>query len=91
MLINCFVQTGVIGLGLFLAAHAQMVMFFKRRTPYAAAMAAALVIGFLISRNLFDDFVYGRLNTVYAGLLGLLVGVFWLPERAARAPGKDQA
>lgn len=74
VLLNHFVQLGVVGLLIFVAAHVQMLRFFWRRSNHPAAQAGFLVIVFFVIRNLFDDFVYGRLLVVYAGVLGAMIG-----------------
>lgn len=73
ILINNFLQLGLLGVTVYLIAQFQLGRFlFRQREPLAYAALCILVLFFL--RNMFDDFSFKRLLIVYALLLGWSIG-----------------
>lgn len=73
VLLNNFLQLGLVGVVLYLAAQFQLLRFLIRFRS-DLAKAAALVIIFFFLRNLFDDFSLKRLLVVYGLILGWCLG-----------------
>lgn len=69
VLLNNFLQLGLAGMLIFMAANLQFLHFLiQRRNDYAKA--GALIVIFFLLRNMFDDFSFKRLLVVYGLLLG---------------------
>ena len=86
ILLNNFLQLGLLGVALYLAAQLQLARFLIRhREPLASA--ALFVLLFFLIRNLFDDFSFKRLLVVYALLVGWSIG--GLSKRSASLDTTD--
>lgn len=69
VLLNNFLQLGLVGMLIFMAANLQFLHFLiQRRNDFARA--GALIVIFFLLRNMFDDFSFKRLLVVYGLLLG---------------------
>lgn len=86
LLLNNFLQLGLLGVTLFIAAYSQL-LYFLFRQRRAVATAGALMVVFFLLRNMFDDFSFKRLLVVY----GLLLGACLQGVPAARAGSADPA
>lgn len=73
ILLNNFLQLGLLGVALYLAAQVQLARFLIRHGE-PLAFAALFVLLLFLMRNLFDDFSFKRLLIVYALLLGWSIG-----------------
>jgi O-antigen ligase len=70
LLLNNFLQLGLLGVCLFIAANSQLLyLLFRQRQ--AIATAGALIVMFFLLRNMFDDFSFKRLLVVYGLFLGV--------------------
>jgi O-antigen ligase len=69
VLLNNFLQLGLLGVTLFIAAYSQLLHFLFRQRR-ALATAGALIVIFFLLRNMFDDFSFKRLLVVYGLFLG---------------------
>lgn len=70
ILLNNFLQLGLLGVTLFIAAYSQLLHFLFRQRR-AMATAGALIVIFVLLRNMFDDFSFKRLLVVYSLFLGV--------------------
>lgn len=70
ILLNNYIQLGLVGLLLFLLAHLQILRWLWRRRSHPAARSAAMIIVYFLLRNMFDDFAFKRVLIVYALILG---------------------
>lgn len=73
ILINNFLQLGLLGLAIYLAAQLQIAHFLLRQGEPLAYAALCILLFFLL-RNMFDDFSFKRLLIVYSLLLGWCMG-----------------
>ena len=70
LLLNNFLQLGLFGVCLLIAANSQILyLLFRQRR--AMATAGALIVLFFLLRNMFDDFSFKRLLVVYGLFLGV--------------------
>lgn len=69
LILNNFLQLGLLGVCLFVAANTQLLysLLRQRRT---ITTAGALIVMFFLIRNMFDDFSFKRLLVVYGLFLG---------------------
>lgn len=84
IVLNQFLQLGLLGVCLFLLAQLQLAAVLARlKQPLAHAALFVLILFFL--RNLFDDFWFKRLLVVYALYFGwCLGGARWPTVRSVR-------
>lgn len=75
VLLNNFLQLGIVGMFLFVLANAQLLSVLLRQKR-ALATAGALIVMFFLLRNMFDDFSFKRLLIVYGLLLGVSLHEF---------------
>lgn len=73
ILLNNFLQLGILGVALYLAAQLQIARFLLR-CGEPLAYAALIVLMLFLLRNMFDDFSFKRMLIVYALLLGWCMG-----------------
>ena len=70
LLLNNFLQLGLLGVCLLIAANSQLLyLLFRQRR--AMATAGALIIMLFLLRNMFDDLSFKRLLVVYGLFLGV--------------------
>lgn len=72
LLLNNFLQLGLLGVCLFIAANTQL-LYSLLRQRRAITTAGALVVIFFLLRNMFDDFSFKRLLVVYGLFLGVCI------------------
>jgi O-antigen ligase len=77
LFLNWWLQTGVIGVAILVAALAQLVVAALRRTADArpAGFAMLAIIGLMLIRDATDDFLIYGMATLFWTLLGALAGI----------------
>lgn len=86
--LNNFLQLGLLGLALFVAANYQLLRYCVTHwQPFSTA--AFLLVVFFLLRNQFDDFGFKRLLIVYAMLLGACISCVALPRHGRPDTGSE--
>ncbi len=79
IILNNFLQLGLLGALLYLAAQIQLIRFLLQHKSPLAIGATTVVAAFFL-RNMFDDFSFQRILIVYALILGWCMGGIKPPE-----------
>ncbi|WP_160165299.1 O-antigen ligase family protein [Pseudogulbenkiania ferrooxidans] len=89
MILNQFVQLGLVGVSLLVATYGQLLKGFSSALKNRFAWSGLFVLFFFFLRNLTDDYELRRIMMFYLGMLGLCLGPC-LNEHVAKSDSKPQ-